>query len=99
MRDGLATTQPGTVRAGRRRIEVVWVMITDVGQRAYWGRGDWSPSQRIETRCTRVSGNVEGFWHFAEGLQDFISKWREIGAGLRCLTIIGTEGYVVLRVA
>ena len=34
VRDGLATTQPGTMRAGRRQIEVVWVMITDAGQRA-----------------------------------------------------------------
>jgi hypothetical protein len=34
VRDGLATTQPGTMRAGRRQIEVVWVMITDSGQRA-----------------------------------------------------------------
>ena len=34
VRDGLATTQRGTMRAGRRRIEVVWVMITDAGQRA-----------------------------------------------------------------
>jgi hypothetical protein len=32
VRDGLATTQPGT--AGRRQIKVVWVMITDAGQRA-----------------------------------------------------------------
>jgi hypothetical protein len=32
--DGLAATQPGTVRAGRRRIEVIWVMITDAGERA-----------------------------------------------------------------
>jgi len=34
VRDGLATTQPGTMRAGRRQIEVVWVMITDAGRRA-----------------------------------------------------------------
>ena len=34
VRDGLATTQPGTMRAGGRQIEVVWVMITDAGQRA-----------------------------------------------------------------
>jgi hypothetical protein len=34
LRKGLATIQPGTVRAGRRRIEVVWVMITDGGRRA-----------------------------------------------------------------
>ena len=34
VRDGLATTQPGTMRAGRRQIKVLWVMITDVGQRA-----------------------------------------------------------------
>jgi hypothetical protein len=27
-------TQPGTVRATRRRIKVVWVMITDAGQQA-----------------------------------------------------------------
>jgi hypothetical protein len=29
VRDGLATTQPGTIRAGRRQLDVVWVMITD----------------------------------------------------------------------
>jgi hypothetical protein len=34
VRDGLASTQPGTTRAGRRRLEVVWVMITDAGRRA-----------------------------------------------------------------
>ena len=34
VRQGLATTQPGTIRAGRRQMEVVWVMITDAGQRA-----------------------------------------------------------------
>jgi hypothetical protein len=30
--DGLATTQPGTIRAGRRQLEVVWIMITDAGR-------------------------------------------------------------------
>jgi hypothetical protein len=34
LRDGLATTQPGTIRAGRRQVKVVWVMITDAGHRA-----------------------------------------------------------------
>jgi hypothetical protein len=34
VRDGPAATQPGTVRATRRRIKVVWVMITDTGQQA-----------------------------------------------------------------
>jgi hypothetical protein len=37
VRDGLATTQRGTMRAGRRRTEVVWVMITDAGRRAVAG--------------------------------------------------------------
>jgi hypothetical protein len=37
VRQGLATTQPGTIRAGRRQVEVVWVMITDAGQRALAG--------------------------------------------------------------
>jgi hypothetical protein len=37
VRNGLATTQPGTMRAGGRQIKVVWVMITDVGQRALAG--------------------------------------------------------------
>jgi hypothetical protein len=32
IRDGLATTQPGTVRTGSRQIEVMWMMITDVGR-------------------------------------------------------------------
>jgi hypothetical protein len=30
VRDGLATIQPGTMRAGARRVTVVWVAITDV---------------------------------------------------------------------
>ena len=34
VRDGLATTQPGTMRADRRQVKVVWVMITDGGHRA-----------------------------------------------------------------
>jgi hypothetical protein len=33
-RDGLAAIQPGTIRAGTRRIAVVWVVITETGQRA-----------------------------------------------------------------
>ena len=37
VRQGLAITQPGTIRAGRRQVEVVWVMITDAGQRALAG--------------------------------------------------------------
>jgi hypothetical protein len=37
VRDGLATTQRGTVHACRRKIEVVWMMITDAGQRALAG--------------------------------------------------------------
>jgi hypothetical protein len=37
VRDGLATTQPGTVLAGTRRITVVWVAITEAGQRALTG--------------------------------------------------------------
>jgi len=37
VRDGLATTQRGTMRAGRRQIEIIWVMITDAGQRALTG--------------------------------------------------------------
>jgi hypothetical protein len=32
VRDGLATIQPGTVRAGTRQITVVWVAITEVGR-------------------------------------------------------------------
>jgi hypothetical protein len=34
VRDELAIIQPGTMRAGTRRITVVWVAITDAGQRA-----------------------------------------------------------------
>jgi len=34
VRDGLATTEPGTVRASGRQIEVMWMMITDAGRRA-----------------------------------------------------------------
>jgi hypothetical protein len=34
VRDGLATTQRGTVRADKRPVEVTWVTITDAGQRA-----------------------------------------------------------------
>jgi hypothetical protein len=37
LREGLATKQPGTIRAGGRRLGVVWVMITDAGQRALAG--------------------------------------------------------------
>jgi hypothetical protein len=37
VRDGLATLQPGTVRAGTRRITVVWVTITDTGRGALAG--------------------------------------------------------------
>jgi hypothetical protein len=33
-RDGLATIQPGTMRTGTRRITIVWVVITEAGQRA-----------------------------------------------------------------
>ena len=33
-RDGLATIQPATMRTGTRRISVVWVAITEAGQRA-----------------------------------------------------------------
>jgi hypothetical protein len=32
--DGLVAIQPGTIRAGTRRITVVWVVITEAGQRA-----------------------------------------------------------------
>jgi hypothetical protein len=32
--DGMATLQPGTMRAGARRVTVVWVTITDAGRRA-----------------------------------------------------------------
>jgi hypothetical protein len=37
-REGLATIQPGTVRAGSRRITVVWVTITDAGLQALAGQ-------------------------------------------------------------
>jgi hypothetical protein len=33
-RDGLATIQPGTICASTRRITVIWVAITEAGQRA-----------------------------------------------------------------
>jgi hypothetical protein len=33
-RDGLATIQPGTICTGTRRITVIWVAITEAGQRA-----------------------------------------------------------------
>ena len=32
--DGLATIEPGTIRTGTRRITVIWVVITEAGQRA-----------------------------------------------------------------
>jgi len=38
VRDGLATTQPGTIRVGGRQLGVVWVMITDAGHRALSGQ-------------------------------------------------------------
>jgi len=34
---GLATIQPGTMLAGTRRISVVWVTITEAGQRTLAG--------------------------------------------------------------
>ena len=37
VREGLATILPGTRRAGRRHIKVVWVTITDAGRRALAG--------------------------------------------------------------
>jgi hypothetical protein len=40
-RDGLATIQPGTMHAGTRRITVVWVTITDAGQRALADNLGW----------------------------------------------------------
>jgi hypothetical protein len=52
-RDGLATTQLGTIRAGGRQLEVVWVMITDAGHRlspdnaARWGRPRRHPQSRV----------------------------------------------------
>jgi hypothetical protein len=33
-RDGLATTQPGTMRTGTRRVTIIWVAITEAGRRA-----------------------------------------------------------------
>jgi hypothetical protein len=33
VRDGLATAERRTVRAGRRLIEVTWLTITDAGRR------------------------------------------------------------------
>jgi hypothetical protein len=36
-RDGLATIQVETMRAGTRRITVVWMVITDAGQQALVG--------------------------------------------------------------
>jgi hypothetical protein len=34
VRDGLATIEPGTVRASVRQIEVMWLMITEAGRQA-----------------------------------------------------------------
>jgi len=34
VRDGLATAEPRTVRAGRELIAVKWMTITDAGRRA-----------------------------------------------------------------
>ena len=36
-REGLATTEPGTMRAGGRQIEVRWPTITDGGRQALAG--------------------------------------------------------------
>jgi hypothetical protein len=33
-REGLVMIEPGTIRTGTRRISIVWVTITDAGQRA-----------------------------------------------------------------
>jgi hypothetical protein len=37
VRDGLATVERRAVRAGRRRIEVTWLTITDAGRQALAG--------------------------------------------------------------
>jgi hypothetical protein len=37
LRDGLATAERRAVRAGRRRIEVTWLTITDAGRQALAG--------------------------------------------------------------
>ena len=37
VRDGLATAERRTTRAGRRRIEVTWLTITDAGRQALAG--------------------------------------------------------------
>ena len=37
VRDGLATATPGTVRAGKRQLEVIRMRITDAGRQALAG--------------------------------------------------------------
>jgi hypothetical protein len=37
VRDGLATAERRAMRAGRRRIEVTWLAITDAGRQALAG--------------------------------------------------------------
>jgi hypothetical protein len=37
VRDGLATAERRAMKAGRRRIEVTWLMITDAGRQALAG--------------------------------------------------------------
>jgi hypothetical protein len=37
VRDGLATAERRAMKAGRRRIEVTWLRITDAGRRALAG--------------------------------------------------------------
>ena len=39
VRDGLATAERRTVRAGRRLIEVKWMRVTDAGRQALGLRG------------------------------------------------------------
>ena len=37
LHEGFATTRPGTTRAGKRQVRVVWVAITDAGRRTLAG--------------------------------------------------------------
>jgi hypothetical protein len=72
-RDGLATIQPRTMRTGTRRITVVWVAITDAGQRALNcsripSSGAFDAPLRVS--CLGASGQVI-FKHYSFGWSSY----------------------------
>jgi hypothetical protein len=71
VRDGLATAERRAMRAGRWRIEVTWLTITEDGRRADRARAGLGPSRSrqraIPARRDRISGAAKGHGHAAAG--------------------------------